>query len=84
MEELKPLWKLAEKYGVSPAQLSLSYILNTPHISTVIPGIRTARQACENTTGLVTFEKSDYEMLRQLYTEKFESLLAYIQREEIF
>jgi len=82
LQELKPLWKLADKYGVSPAKLSLSYILNVPHISTVIPGIRTAQQARENATGLATLEKSDFEMLHRLYDDKLKALLAYIQREE--
>lgn len=82
LEALVPLWKMADKYRVSPTQLSLSYILNVPQISTVIPGIRTTQQARENAAGIFTLEKDDFQLLRQVYEDKFESLLEFIQREE--
>ena len=82
IENLDQIWPLTEKYGISPTQLSLSFILSFSQISTVIPGIKTAEQARENSTGLVSLEEEDLKELRQLYETKFSSLLSYMEKEE--
>lgn len=82
VEELKPLWNLAKKYDISPAQLALSYILSYPEISTMIPGIRTAEQAKENSTGIVNLEKDDIDYLEDLYEERLKVLLDRMEKEE--
>ncbi|MCK5454709.1 MAG: aldo/keto reductase [Calditrichia bacterium] len=82
IENLDQIWPLTEKYGISATQLSLSFILSFSQISTVIPGIKTAEQARENSTGLVSLEEEDLKELRQLYETKFSSLLSYMEKEE--
>ncbi|MBN2364824.1 MAG: aldo/keto reductase [Calditrichaeota bacterium] len=82
LEDLKPLWNLAKKYDISLAQLALSYILSYPEISTVIPGIRTAEQAKENSTGIVQLEKDDIDYLEDLYEERLKVLLDRMEKEE--
>ena len=82
LESLEPVWAMAEKYGISPVQFSLSFILSYPQISTVIPGIKTDEQARENTTGLISLDAQDLEDLRNLYTERFSELLTYMKQME--
>lgn len=61
------VWQLCHKYAVSKTTLALSFILSTNEISTVIPGIRTAKQAKENTATVVPLEKKDVDFLQSLY-----------------
>ena len=75
LDDLEPLWKLADKYGVSKGSLSLSYILSFPEVSTIIPGIKTDEQAVQNTEGLVELEYEDKEMIMALYDEKLSELV---------
>ncbi len=61
------LWPLCSKYNISKTSLAMSYILSNDRVSTVIPGLRTALQVDENTSGIVPLEKEDMEMLEGLY-----------------
>ncbi|MCC7401298.1 MAG: aldo/keto reductase [Chitinophagaceae bacterium] len=65
-EALQPVWDLCEKYGMNKTQLSLSYVLSYPEVSTVIAGIRTAAHADANTTGLKRLDEADLNMIEQL------------------
>ena len=78
---LQPVWKLCEKYKVNKTQLALSYVLSYDEISTVIPGIRTAAHAESNTAGLIQLEKADRELIEQLGTDSFISLMEMIQKQ---
>lgn len=75
LESLEPAWRLCEKYGVTKAGLALSFILSFPEVSTVIPGIKTPKQAVMNTADIVSLERDDRRFLQQLYEEKFQSEL---------
>jgi len=61
--DMKYVWELTEKYNISKTQLALSFILSYPEVSTIIPGIRTAEQAQNNTQGLVRLDKADKELI---------------------
>ena len=78
---LRPVWDLCNKYGVSPAELSLSYVLSHPGISTVIPGIRTPAQADKNTNGIVQLDADDVAFITHLYEKDFEPLVAMMQKQ---
>lgn len=78
---LEPVWSLCKKYGVNKTQLALSYILSYDEVSTVIPGIRTAVHAEENTAGLVKLAPSDKEIIEQLGATRFISVMDMIQQQ---
>lgn len=61
------VWPLCQEYQISKTSLALSFILSVDGISTVIPGIRTAKQAKENTSGIVQLKKADVDFLSALY-----------------
>ena len=75
LDALKPVWKLAEKYEISQAQLALSFILGFEGVSTVIPGIRTPEQALQNTQKTVKLAKEDQALLQSLYLSTFKALI---------
>ncbi len=75
IDEIEPVFKLSEKYGISKTSLAMSFILNHNEISTVIPGIKTDNQAVENSKNIIKIDQTDLDFLHQLYTEKLEKLL---------
>ncbi|MDZ7313010.1 MAG: aldo/keto reductase, partial [candidate division KSB1 bacterium] len=70
----------SEKYGISKTSLSLSFVLSFPEVSTVIPGIKTAEQAMENTTNIIQLQDEDMNFLRQLYRDKLCKLVDFMER----
>ncbi len=75
IDALEKVWPLAEKYGISQAQLALSFILGFKGVSTVIPGIRTPEQAIQNTRKTVSLSKEDQAFLQSLYLSEFKALI---------
>ena len=82
LEELEVVWSLSNKCNLSPTQLSLSFVLSFPEISTVIPGTKTPEQAVANTSGLVELDKDSRKFLRELYEQKFDALLKLMAVQE--
>jgi aryl-alcohol dehydrogenase-like predicted oxidoreductase len=82
LENLDPVWQMAKKYRVTPAQLSLSFILNFSQVSTVIPGIRTPQQAKENSNGSVQLEAVDIKMILDLYQSHYQPLVDFMEKQE--
>lgn len=78
---LEPVWALCEKYNCSKTQLSLSYILSYPEVSTIIAGIRTVEQVQLNTTGLFQLDKTDTEMIEHLGDTDFVGVMNLIQQQ---
>jgi len=78
---LASVWALCEKYNCNKTQLSLSYLLSYPEVSTIIAGIRTAEQVHSNTTGLFKLEKTDMEMIEGLGETYFVSVMKLIQQQ---
>lgn len=70
------VWHLCEKYGLSKTELAMSFILSFQGVSSVIPGIKTARQAVQNCTGHCRLAKEDLDYLHSLYPSPFMSLLG--------
>jgi aryl-alcohol dehydrogenase-like predicted oxidoreductase len=56
---LETIWQLCKKYNCNKTQLVLSYLLSYPQVSAIIPGIRTAQQVTDNTTGLFQLSNAD-------------------------
>ena len=54
------LLSLSSKYGITLAQLALSYLLSYTEVSTVIPGIRTPEQALLNTEAIKILKHEDF------------------------
>jgi aryl-alcohol dehydrogenase-like predicted oxidoreductase len=75
------IWILCEKYGISKTSLALSFILSFNSVSTVIPGIRTAQHAIDNTTGIVQLEEGDVNYLKSLFNSDLNELLALIVKQ---
>lgn len=82
LDDLEPVWEIADRYGVTKTQFSLSFVLGTPGVSTVIPGIKTPAQAVKNTTGLVRLADKDMHALRQLFEERLDDLLDFMRETE--
>lgn len=71
LSALEPAWKLCEKYGITKAGLALSFVLSFPEVSTVIPGIKTPRQADLNTSDIVELAAEDKQQLQDLFKKEF-------------
>ncbi len=82
LQSLEPIWKMAEKYQITPAQLSLSFIRSFPQISTIIPGIKTPQQAIENSSGLVQLAEDDIHFISDLYNTHFERIVELMEQQE--
>jgi aryl-alcohol dehydrogenase-like predicted oxidoreductase len=80
-EALAPVWELCQKYSCTKLQLSLSYVLSYTGVSTVIPGIRTDKQAIENTSGLFSLEAEDILMIESSGQTKFAEVMDRIQQQ---
>lgn len=78
---LQPIWDLCEKYKVNKTQLALSYVLSYPEISTVIPGIRTAQHAEENTRGFVQLSDKDLKTIEELGKTELGEVMKLIQKQ---
>ena len=76
----KKVWALCDKYSINKTSLALSFILSVKGISTVIPGIRTAKQAMENTSGIVQLEEQDMEFLISLYDSDWSVLVEEMEK----
>lgn len=72
---------LARQYGTHLAGMALSFILNTPGVSTVIPGIRTPQQVQRNTSGLVQLTPGDYAYLASLANGRWQQLWQLVQQQ---
>jgi aryl-alcohol dehydrogenase-like predicted oxidoreductase len=77
---LQPVWELCEKYNCSRTQLSLSYLLSYDEVSTIIPGIRTAAQAKQNTDGLFILDKQDRQLIEQLGETSLPAVMELIKQ----
>ncbi len=75
LDALGPVWPLADKYGISKTELSMSFILSFDAVSTVIPGIKTPEQARRNTSGIVKLSDEDRDFITSMYEETFRPLL---------
>lgn len=67
IEKLDLVWKIAEKYNVSKTNFALSFILNHSEVSTVIPGIKTVKQAEENSQDIVKLSEDDLKLLHEYF-----------------
>ncbi len=65
------IWPLCEQYGINKTSLALSYILSHEAVSTVIPGIRTAQHAIDNTSGIIQLKKEDLEIINKAFDTHF-------------
>jgi aryl-alcohol dehydrogenase-like predicted oxidoreductase len=75
------VWNLCQKYGVNKTSLALSFILSFDSVSTVIPGIRTAQHAIDNTSDFIQLDEEDVAYLKMLYTTDFKDLLTLIEKQ---
>jgi len=78
---LQPVWNLCQKYACTKTQLALSYVLSYPEVSTTIPGIRTAAQAEQNTTGLFLLEPEDRLLIEGLGKADLAEVMKMIQQQ---
>lgn len=78
---LAPVWDLCEKYSCTKTQLALSYLLSYKEVSTIITGIRTARQVKLNTTGLFTLREEDQKTIEALGTTTMPAVMKLIQQQ---
>jgi aryl-alcohol dehydrogenase-like predicted oxidoreductase len=79
--KLEAVWQLCKKYDCTKTQLSLSYLLSYPAVSTVIPGIRTSEQAIDNTSGLFKLDEADMRLIEDLGVKDFVEVMEIIQKQ---
>jgi aryl-alcohol dehydrogenase-like predicted oxidoreductase len=81
LRHLDGVWRMAERYGVSNAALSLSFCASFPEVSTIIPGIKTTRQAEENTKDVVELSRNDRIALQELYNAELHTVVEMMERQ---
>ena len=75
------IWPLCHQYNISKTSLALSYILSYNAVSTVIPGIRTAQHAIENTTGIVKLSAADKTLVENIFTNHFATIVNLMEKQ---
>jgi aryl-alcohol dehydrogenase-like predicted oxidoreductase len=61
---------------MTPTALALSFCLSFPEVSTVITGIKTPKQAFENTAGITPLPQADRDELERLFTASGSDLIS--------
>ncbi len=75
------IWPLCHKYSISKTSLALSYILSYNGVSTVIPGIRTAQHAIDNTTGIKKLVPEDVAIIENIFTTDFAAVVNLMEKQ---
>ena len=75
------IWPICQKYNISKTSLALSYILSYNAVSTVIPGIRTAQHAIENTTDIVKLATADINLVENIFTNHFAEIVNLMEKQ---
>lgn len=75
------VWGLTKKYNISKTSLAISFILSFDAVSTVIPGIRTAQHAIDNTKDIIRLEKNDVEHLTELYNSHWKEVVEMMEKQ---
>lgn len=79
IDELAPVWHIAEKYHIPLDAFALSFILAHPNISTVIPGIKTVEQAIANSVNICPINPEDMDKIHELYEGRLKDLLLFMK-----
>ena len=64
-----------DNYNISKTSFALSFPLSYPEVSTVIPGIKTPRQAEENTNNIVRLNSEDLMFLEDYYIHHLDEIV---------
>ncbi len=72
---LDNIWPLSKRYGMTPTQFSLSFLLGFKEVSTIIPGMKTKEQVIENTTNLIRLNNKDQELIIAKYKDTFQPIV---------
>lgn len=75
------IWPLCEKYAITKTALALSYILSYDAVSTVIPGIRTAQHAIDNTSNIVQLAEEDIAIIEQAFNTHFAAVVNLMEQQ---
>ena len=75
------VWALCNKYNISKTSLALSFILSFESVSTVIPGIRTAQHAIDNTKDIIRLDKNDVKLLTELYNSHWKEIVDMMEKQ---
>ena len=78
LEQLEPIRR---KLGISGTAFALSYCASIKGVSTVIPGIRTAAQAKENTADIVQLTSEDLRSIEELDATIFGTITRRLQEQ---
>jgi aryl-alcohol dehydrogenase-like predicted oxidoreductase len=74
------IWPLCNKYNINKTSLALSYILSYDTVSTVIPGIRTAQHALDNTTGIKKLVPEDVALIENIFSTDFTAVVNLMEK----
>ena len=75
------VWDLCKKYNITKTSLALSFILSFDSVSTVIPGIRTAQHAIDNTKDIIRLDKNDVDHLKELYSTDWKEIVDLMEKQ---
>ena len=75
IDALDDVWRISEKYNVDKTTFALSFIMNHPGVSTIIPGIKTPEQAEKNTKSLIKIDEEDMNIIYKMFDQKFDKLV---------
>ena len=77
---LRSVWADSTEKGLSETGLAFSFILSHPQVSLIIPGIRTAEQAKENSRTFIPLDDEQLQQMHHLYDKGFSALLQTMQQ----
>lgn len=80
IDALHDVWQLSHEKNISPTTLAISFCVSVPEISTVIPGIKTPKQAEENTI-IVPLSFEEMKRITALYPHRFESIVSLMEKQ---
>lgn len=80
IDALHDVWLLADEKKISKTTLAISFCVNVPGISTVIPGIKTPTQAEENTT-VAHLSSEEMKRITALYPQRFEPIVSLMEKQ---
>jgi len=77
---LENIWPVADKYKMSKASLSLSFVLSFPEVSTTIPGIKTPEQVDLNIKDIIPLDDEDKDFITDFYLKEMYKVVDKMQK----
>ncbi len=75
LDALKKVKPIADKYQIPDASFALSFLTTYANLSTIIPGIKTPKQAEANTKDIIKLDKQDFTTIKNMFETDFKEIV---------